>query len=627
MKRVVNSVVQTFSIALAMGGCYNFKSFWNKDRNMRVENNLSAAEEKLQTMRHSLSHVMAAAVQTLYPGVKFGIGPAIENGFYYDFDLPCPLSPEDLPKIEKEMQEIIKQGLPFVKENISKNEARNLFKDQPYKLELIEELTEGDITVYRTGDFVDLCAGPHVESTRKISFDGYKLDRLAGAYWRGSEKNPMLQRVYGLAFRNRKELEEYIKQQEEIKKRDHRKIGKDLDLFVFSDLVGKGLPLFTEKGSIIRRTLERFVVDEELKRGYKHVYTPDIANVELYKTSGHYPYYKDTMYPVMKVDEEELILRPMTCPHHFQLYASKPHSYKELPFRIAELAKQFRYEKSGELTGLFRVRLFCLADAHIICQKEQTMDELNRVLDLIEYCAAVLGYKAGENYRYRLSLGNRNEDKKYYKDDAAWDYAENVLRSVLTQRNANFFEAENEAAFYGPKIDIQMKNISGKEETAFTVQYDFVMPKRFKLTYIDRDGKEKEPIVIHRSSIGCIERTMAFLIEHYAGAFPIWLSPVQAAIIPVADQHLEYARKLEAELKAADVRVLVDDSNERMNQKIRLAQLDKIPVMIIVGDKESADNTVSVRTRTGKQMQAEPFGQFKQKFVASIADKVKDFGL
>jgi len=610
-----------------VGGCYNFKSFWYEDKDMSVKNIQTGADEKLQTMRHSLSHVMAAAVQTLYPGVKFGIGPAIESGFYYDFDLPCSLTPEDLPNVEKKMQEIIKQGLPFVKENISKDEARELFKEQPYKLELIEELTEGDITIYRTGDFVDLCAGPHLESTRKISFDGFKLDRMAGAYWRGSEKNPMLQRIYGLAFRNRKELEEYIKQQEEIKKRDHRKIGKDLDLFVFSDLVGKGLPIFTEKGSIVRRTLERFVVDEELKRGYKHVYTPDIANVELYKTSGHYPYYKDTMYPVMKVDEEELILRPMTCPHHFQLYASKPRSYKELPFRIAELAKQFRYEKSGELTGLFRVRLFCLADAHIVCQKEQTMDELNRVLDLIEYCASVLGYKAGENYRYRLSLGNRNEDKKYYKDDAAWDYAENVLRTALTQRNANFFEAENEAAFYGPKIDIQMKNISGKEETAFTVQYDFVMPKRFKLTYIDRDGKEKEPIVIHRSSIGCIERTMAFMIEHYAGAFPIWLSPVQAAIIPVADQHLDYARKLETELKAADVRVQVDDSTERMNQKIRLAQLDKIPVMIIVGDKEVADNTVSVRLRTGKQLPAEPFAQFKEKFIAAIANKVRDFEL
>ncbi len=402
-------------------------------------------------------------------------------------------------------------------------------------------------------------------------------------------------------------------------------IGKDLDLFVFTDLIGKGLPIFTEKGSIIRRELERFVVDEELKRGYKHIYTPDLANVELYKTSGHYPYYKDTMYPVMKVDQEELILRPMTCPHHFQYFASKPRSYKELPFRIAELAKQFRYEKSGELTGLMRVRLFCLADSHIICQTEQANKELNSVLDLIEYIAGVLGYKVGENYRYRLSLGDRSDEKKYYKDDAAWEEAEGILRQVLVQRQANFFEAGNEAAFYGPKIDIQMKNVAGIENTAFTVQYDFVMPKRFKLAYIDRDGKEKEPIVIHRSSIGAIERTMAFLIEHYAGAFPVWLAPVQAVIIPVSDQHLEYARKLETELKAANVRARVDDGADRMNQKIRLAQLDKVPCMLIVGDKEAADATVSVRLRGGKQLPAAPFAQFKEQLTRIIASKARDF--
>ncbi len=584
-------------------------------------------EEKLQIVRHSLSHVMAAAVQSQFPGVKFGIGPAIDNGFYYDFELTCSLTPEDLPVIETKMKELIKKGVTFNKENISMEEAKKLFKDQPYKLELIEELKDGEITIYRSGEFVDLCAGPHVETTKQIPFDGFKLDKIAGAYWRGSEKNPMLQRVYGLAFRNRKELEEYIALQEEIKKRDHRVIGKELDLFVFSDLVGKGLPIFTEKGSIIRRTLERFVVDEELKRGYKHIYTPDLANVELYKTSGHYPYYKETMYPVMKVDEEELILRPMTCPHHFQYYASKPRSYKELPFRIAELAKQFRYEKSGELTGLMRVRSFCLADSHIVCQKEQANNELNNVLDLIEYVAGVLGYKAGENYRYRLSLGDRKEDKKYYKDDESWDYAENVLRQVLKQRNANFFEAEKEAAFYGPKIDIQMKNVSGKEETAFTVQYDFVMPKRFKLTYIDSDGKEKEPIVIHRSSIGAIERTMAFLIEYYAGAFPVWLSPVQVAVIPVSDQYLEYARKIDAELKPFNVRVKVDDSTERMNQKIRRAQLEKIPCMVIVGEKEVADNTVSVRLRSNKQLPAMSFAQFKEKMLGVIDNKVKDFEL
>lgn len=593
---------------------------------MSPQENQGDNKEKLEIIRHSASHIMAEAVQSLFPDVKFGIGPAIENGFYYDFDIKT-LTTDDLPKIEKKMRELVSKGLTFTKENISKEAARELFKDQPYKLELIEDLNDGQITIYRSGNFVDLCAGPHVQSTKEIRYDAFKLDKIAGAYWRGSEKNPMLQRIYGLAFGSKKELEDYIAYQEEIKKRDHRKIGKDLDLFVFSDLIGKGLPIFTEKGSVIRRVLERFVVDEEIKRGYKHIYTPELANIDLYKTSGHYPYYKDTMYPVMKVDEEELMLRPMTCPHHFQYYASKPRSYKELPFRIAELAKQFRYEKSGELTGLIRVRSFCLADSHIICQKEQAVSELNTVLDLIEFMGVTLGLNTGDNYRYRLSLGNRVEEKKYYKDDEAWDYAEGVLRSVLVQRKANFYEAANEAAFYGPKIDIQMRNFAGKEDTVFTVQYDFVMPKRFKLTYIDNEGKEKEPIVIHRSSIGAIERTFAFLIEHYAGAFPVWMTPVQAVVIPVSDQYTEYARKVEAELKAADIRVQVDDSTERMNQKIRQAQLEKIPCMIIVGEREAADSTVSVRLRSGKQVQAMPVAQFKGQLLKVIADKAKDFDI
>ena len=573
----------------------------------------------IETIRHSTAHIMAEAVRSLFPQVKFGIGPAIENGFYYDFDIP-DLGADDILKIETKMRDLIKSGLTFKRENITKEDALRLFKDQPYKLELIQDLPDGDITTYTSGSFTDLCAGPHIASSFKIPLDGFKLERIAGAYWRGSEKNPMLQRIYGIAFLNRKDLEAYLALQEEIRKRDHRVIGKDLDLFVFSDLIGKGLPIFTEKGSVIRRELERFIVDEELKRGYKHIYSPELANVELYKTSGHYPYYKDTMYPVMKVDQEELMLRPMTCPHHFQYYASKPRSYKELPFRIAELAKQFRYEKSGELTGLMRVRIFCLADSHIICHPNQVTGELNSVLDLIEYIAGILGYKVGENYRYRLSLGDRSDENKYYKDDDAWEAAEEVLRQVLVERKANFFEAKNEAAFYGPKIDIQMKNVAGVENTAFTVQYDFVMPKRFKLTYIDNDGKEKEPIVIHRSSIGAIERTMAFLIEHYSGSFPVWLSPVQAAIIPIAETHTEYARKLEAELKAAGVRVRVDATTERMNQKIRLAQKEKIPYMLVVGDREVADNTVAVRLRSGAQATL-PFADFKAKLLKTIAER------
>ncbi len=579
-------------------------------------------DKNLEVMRHSASHVMAEAVLSMFPDAKFGIGPTIENGFYYDFELPRTLTPDDLPVIEAKMKEIVSADAPFVHEEVTKDDARKLFAAQPYKLELIDEIPDETVTIYRQGSFTDLCRGPHVSSTGEIG--AFKLLSIAGAYWRGSEKNPMLQRIYGTAFNQQREIEEYLEAQEELKKRDHRKIGRDLDLFVFSDLVGKGLPILTEKGSVIRRELERFIVDEEIKRGYKHIYTPDLAKVELFKVSGHYPYYKDTMYPVMKIDEEELILRPMTCPHHYQYYASQPRSYRELPFRIAELAKQFRYEKSGELTGLMRVRMFCLADSHIICQPEQAVGELNQVLDLIEYVASVLGYEHGKEYRYRLSLGDRKDEKKYYKDDQAWDYAEAVLRDVLVQRKTNYFEAEDEAAFYGPKIDIQMKNIAGREDTAFTVQYDFVAPKRFNLTYIDKDGQEKEPIVIHRSSIGAIERTMAFLIEHYAGAFPVWLAPVQVMIIPVADRHLDYARKIEAELKKDGVRAEVDDRSERMNQKIRQAQLDKVPCMLIVGDREVENGTVSVRLRSGEQLPAESTSRFREALRKTVAGRARE---
>jgi threonyl-tRNA synthetase len=562
---------------------------------------------------------MAEAVLSLFPDAKFAIGPAIEDGFYYDFDLPRSLTPDDLPAIEKKMKHLIRQNLTFERRDVSKAEARELFKDQPYKLELLDDIEGDSVGVYTQGNFTDLCRGPHVASTGRIK--AFKLLSIAGAYWRGDEHNRMLQRIYGTAFESQADLDAHLAHLEEIRKRDHRKIGKDLDLFVFADMVGKGLPLFTEKGSIIRRELERFVVDLEIKNGYKHVYTPDIANVALYRTSGHYPYYKDTMYPVMKIDEEELILRPMTCPHHYMYYASRPRSYRELPFRIAELAKQFRYEKSGELTGLMRVRQFCLADSHIICQKEQAVAEIHRVIDLIEYVAGVLGLEKDRDYRYRLSLGDRNDAKKYFKDDAAWDYAENVLRQVLTERKEDFFEAADEAAFYGPKIDIQMKNVAGREDTAFTVQYDFVAPKRFELTYNGSDGTEKEPIVIHRSSIGAIERTMAFLIEHYAGAFPVWLAPVQLKLIPVSDRHNDACHDMLEELQKAGVRAEADDRGERMNLKIRQAQLEKVPYMAIVGDKEVEAGTVSIRTRAGEQLPAQPLAAFIARIVGEIASR------
>ncbi len=574
-------------------------------------------------IRHSLSHLMATAVLDIIPDAKLAIGPVIENGFYYDFDLPRALTPQDLPQIEKRMKKMIGQNIPFVRLEKSVAEAKQLSAGQPYKQELIAELEKNKqpITYYQSGKFTDLCAGPHVTSSKEINADSFKLVSIAGAYWRGDEKNKMLQRIYGVAFTDKKELDDYLKQQEEAKKRDHRKLGQDLELFVFAEPVGKGLPMLTPKGSIIRRELERFTVDEELKRGYLHVFTPPLAKTELYKTSGHYPYYKDTMYPVMKVDEDELILRPMTCPHHFMLYKSKPRSYRELPVRFAELASQFRYEKSGELSGLMRVRMFTLADAHIFLAPEQAEKEIIEVLKLIDFINGKLGLKKGKDYLYRLSLGDRTDTKKYYKDDKAWDYAENILRTVLKKQKAPFYEAAGEAAFYGPKIDVQMKRVNGQEDTAFTVQYDFVLPKRFQLTYMDNQGKEREPVVIHRASIGCFERTIAFLIEHYAGAFPLWLSPVQVQILTVGKSHKRFGQKLHEELLASGIRSHLDDGNDTVGYKIRQAEKQKVPYMLVVGDKEIKGKSLAVRMRGEKDIKKMALKKFIKLLQAEITEK------
>jgi threonyl-tRNA synthetase len=408
---------------------------------------------------------------------------------------------------------------------------------------------------------------------------------------------------------------------EEAKKRDHKKLGAALDLFTFSDTVGKGLPLWTPKGSAIRRTIERFIVDEEIKRGYEHIYTPDLASLELYKKSGHYPYYKESMYAPIIIEDEQYMLRPMTCPHHFELYLSQLHSYRELPIRYAELGKLYRYEKSGELSGLLRVRSFTLADAHIIARKDQSEEEINKVLDLIEYIANIFQLKPVKDYHYRLSLGDKNDDKKYYKNDKAWNDAENTLRKVLTSRKAPAIEAPGEAAFYGPKIDIQMKNVNGKEDTAFTVQYDFVMPERFHLTYINSEGREEQPIVIHRSSIGAIERIIAFLIEHYAGTFPLWLAPVQIILLPITDKHIEYAQKLNKELLENNIRSLIDARPQRLSVKIRDATLQKVPLLGIIGDKEVADEAITVRARTGEDLGKMKLHQFLQKIKENIDKK------
>ena len=577
--------------------------------------------EQLNKIRHSLSHLLAMAVLEKFPQAKLGIGPVIDNGFYYDFDLPQPITDADLPKLEKQMRRFIGQKLIFEKLNKSLPEAREISKNQKYKLELIEELAKAKqpLTYYQSGKFLDLCAGPHIVSTTEIPTEAFKLTHVAGAYWRGSEKNPMLTRIYGVAFEDKKTLNEYLQMQAEAKKLDHRLLGQNLELFVFADQVGKGLPMLTPKGSIIRRELERFTVDEELKRGYQHVYTPPLAKTELYKISGHYPYYKDTMYPVMKVDDDELILRPMTCPHHFMLFKSKPRSYRELPLRLAELASQFRYEKSGELSGLMRVRMFTLADAHIFLAPEQAEAEIKEVLKLIDFINKNLGLKKGKDYMYRLSLGDRQDTKKYYKDDKTWDFAENVLRKVLKQIKAPYYETKGEAAFYGPKIDVQMKRVNGQEDTAFTVQYDFVLPERFALKYIDNRGRERQPIVLHRSSIGCLERTIAFLIEHYAGALPTWLSPIQVAIIPVGKAHKVFANKLGKEFAQENIRVEVYGDNETVGYKIRNAEKHKVPYILVIGDKEKKSNKLAVRERGKKTLKIVA----TKKFLADLIKVIK----
>lgn len=577
---------------------------------------------------HSSEHVLAHAITKLYPGkIKLAVAHIDEDGFANDAHWDTAPVIEDLEKIEKEMKKIIERNLPIRREVVTYERAKELFKDNPFKLEWLQEIAQADkeVTVYWTGDeYVDLCKGPHVESTGEIK--AFKLLSIGGAYWRADEKNEMLTRIYGVSFESQEKLDDYLKRLEEAKMRDHRKLGKDLDLFVFSEVVGKGLPLWTPRGATVRRELERYIVDEEIRRGYLHVNTPDIARIQLYEKSGHYPYYKESMYAPIEDEGERFMLRPMTCPHHFELYLSKQRSYRELPMRIAELAQLYRYEKSGELSGLMRVRTFCLADAHIVAKPDQAKQMISEVLDLIEDIAKTFGLEPGKNFRFRLSLGDRADEKKYFKDDAAWDFAENVLREVLDERHAEYYEAEHEAAFYGPKIDVQMKNVLGKEDTAFTVQYDFVMPKRFKLNYIAEDGQEKEAIVIHRSSIGAIERVMAFLIEHYAGNFPVWLHPEQVVIIPIGEEQKAYAAQVATAMKEAipGVRLSIDEDNNTLGKRILVAQQQKVPYMLILGKQEVANNTVSVRLRTGENLNGLALEDAISRIKEKIATKAID---
>lgn len=582
-------------------------------------------KEPLIHQRHSAAHMLAAAVLELYPGTQYGIGPVVDDGFYYDFDFPegTAFSEADLPKVEKRMKKMIRQKAAFTGRTVTADEARELMSGQPYKLELINELDAAgeEISVWEVGPFVDICRGGHVGQTTDIPVAGLKLHRVAGAYWRGDEKNPMLTRIYGLLFATAEELSEHLERLEQAKLRDHRKLGKELDLFFFADLVGKGLPLFTERGTTIRRELERAIVDEEIRRGYRHVQTPDLASVDLYRTSGHYPYYKDTMYPPLQVDDAEIILRPMACPHHYMIYQHQPRSYRELPIRVGELAKYYRYERSGELTGLMRVRGFCLADAHIFAAESQAKDEVLGVIDLIEYFAQIFGLERGKGYRFRLSLGDRANEEKYFKNDAKWDHGEAVLREALQEIDAPFYEAEDEAAFYGPKIDVQMKNVLGKEETAFTVQYDFFAPERFNMTYTDDNGKEQRPVVIHRSSIGAIERTFAFLLEYYGGEFPLWLSPSHIAVLSVGADHREYCQQLADDFIGHGLRVDLDISNETVGNKIRKASKLKTPYILVIGDREMNSEQLVVRVRNEEELKAYDKKDFMKRVLRLIAEK------
>ena len=584
---------------------------------------MSHDQDPLYRKRHSLSHLMSMAIVEMYPNAGLGVGPAIEDGFYQDYDLPEPISEELFPKIEKRMREMIKEEIAFVQHEMDPDEAIKEYPHDPYKRELIDELVkrgEKTVSFYKSGNFENLCAGPHVVSTKEIDPESFKLTKIAGAYWRGDEHNKMLTRIYGVAFETKKELDAYLERLEEAKKRDHRKLGSELDLFVFSDVVGKGLPLFTPRGATLRRILERFIVDEEIRRGYLHVTTPDIAKLDLYKKSGHYPYYKDSMYAPIQVEDEEFMLRPMTCPHHFQLYLSRPRSYRELPMRIAELAKLYRFEQSGELMGLQRVRSFCLSDAHIICKsEEETAEEMGKALDLIEYANGVFGLKYGKDYWYKLSLGDRKNTEKYFKDDAGWEKAEGLLRELLKKRGADFKELSGDAAFYGPKVDIQMKNANGKEDTAFTVQYDLSSPVRFNLNYVGEDGKEHRCFVVHRSSIGSIERTIAFLIEKYAGAFPLWLSPVQVKVLPIGEGHLEYGREIFEALKKENIRVELNESNETLGKKIRNGKSEKVPYLVVLGDKEKSSKTLTVEGRNEKLENIS-----LEKFLTKLKEEIKN---
>ena len=592
---------------------------YNLNKDCNVEILTFDDEDGKKAYWHTTSHIMAQAIKRLYKDVKLAIGPAIDGGFYYDFDTEYRFSEADFEKIEAEMKKIIKEDIPIERFELPRSEAIKLMKDagEDYKVELLEDLPEDEVlSFYKQGEFTDLCAGPHLMSTGKVKC--VKLLSTSGAYWRGNENNKMLQRIYAISFPKASLLEDHLAKLEEAKQRDHRKLGKDLELFMTHKLVGSGLPMYLPNGATVRRLLERYIQDKEIRMGYKHVYTPSLANVELYKTSGHWDHYKEDMFPVMKMDNEELVLRPMNCPHHMLIYKSKMRSYKDLPIRIGELAHDFRYEDSGTVCGIERVREMCQNDAHLFVRPDQIKDEVAKVVKLILDVYKDFGFK---DYKFRLSLRDKNDKHKYFDDDEMWDKAESQLREILTELGLDFYEAEGEAAFYGPKLDVQLKSAIGHDVTVSTCQLDFLLPQRFELEYIGEDGKAHRPVVIHRAILGTLDRFMAFLIEETKGAFPTWLAPVQVKVLPISDKHLEYANKVKEALQDKEVRVEVDDRAEKIGYKIREAQLQKVPYMLVVGDKEQEAGEVGVRNRKDGDVGAMKL----EDFVGKIDEEIKTF--
>jgi threonyl-tRNA synthetase len=576
-------------------------------------------EEGIDIMRHSAAHLMAHAIKRLYKDVRFGVGPVIEEGFYYDIDMGHKITPEDLPVIEKEMNKIVHEALEIKRLEVSRDEAKKMFKDDHLKQELIDAIPKGEqVTIYKQGEFYDLCRGIHVPSTNKIK--KFKLLSISGAYWRGDSDNQQLQRIYGTAFEKQEQIEAYLRILEERKERDHRKLGKELDIFTVSQEVGQGLPLWLPKGATIRRQVERYIVDIEERLGYDHVYTPVLANVDLYKTSGHWDHYQDDMFPTMEMDNEELVLRPMNCPHHMMVFKNQLWSYRNLPVRIAELGTMHRYEMSGALAGLQRVRAMTLNDAHIFARPDQLKEEFIRVVDLVQRVYKDFGI---DDYYFRLSYRDPEDKEKYIDNDEMWEKAEGMLKETMEDMNLDYVEAVGEAAFYGPKLDVQVKTALGKDETLSTVQLDYQLPERFDLTYIGEDGKEHRPVVIHRGVVSTMERFVAFLIEEYKGAFPTWLAPVQVKVIPVSPKvHLDYAKKVEEQLRFAGVRVSVDEREEKIGYKIREAQKQKIPFALVLGDREMEEDAVNVRRYGKKETETMGYNDFEALIKKEIVEKI-----